>query len=341
LLRKRHRRSASLDSRWREGITSLQKASKSSLAPFPRGRGRRLPRRFAHVEIEAGSGSPQGRASLFLLEGVSALRSTRTWGLRLGPGTDRESRLVSWRKRSVRVSTRFATTNWSLVLAAAARSDTPTSCQALASLCETYWYPLYAFVRRQGYNQEEAGDLTQSYFLRLLEKDYLKSINPEAGRFRSFLLASLRHFLANEWDRAHALKRAPMATPIPLDLQTAERRYSVEPAHGSTPEKVFEQQWALAVLEKTLARLGGELAEEGKEARFERLKPYLTGEEPSLPYSRVAADLDMSEGAVKAVVHRMRRRFGRLLREEIAATVAQPEDVEGEIRYLLTVIGEA
>lgn len=228
---------------------------------------------------------------------------------------------------------RFATTRWSLVLNAR-EGRTSTSERALAELCEAYWYPLYAYVRRQGHGPEDAADLTQAYFTKLLEKDYLKDVRPEAGRFRSFLLASLKHFLYNEWDRQKALKRGGHLRQLSLDTSDAETRYSIEPVESLTPEDLYEQRWALTVLERTLRRLEEETPQD-KRARLERLRPFLIGGEMDRPYRQVAEEIGMSEGSVKVAIHRLRRRFGSLLRHEIENTVTDPEQVEDEIRHLL------
>ena len=233
---------------------------------------------------------------------------------------------------------RFETTNWSLVLAAA-ESKTPRSQEALAALCEAYWPPVYAFIRGQGCAPEKARDLTQGYFLRLLEKHYLKDVRPEAGRFRSFLCASVKHFLANERDKEQALKRAADRAPLAFDVEAAEGRYVLELADELTPEKVFEKEWAATVLKRALSCLREEFAVAGKLEEFDRLKVYLTGEKPADPYKQVAEDLLITEPAVRVTVHRMRRRFGQLLREEIGHTVATPQEIDDEVRYLLEVIG--
>jgi RNA polymerase sigma-70 factor (ECF subfamily) len=198
---------------------------------------------------------------------------------------------------------------------------------------------LYAFIRRQGYDVDEARDLTQGFFVRLLEKNYLKDVKPEAGRFRSFLLTSLKHFLANEWDKDHAQKRGGDTVPISLDTGKAESRYRMEPSDELTPEKLFEKRWAMTVLELVLARLNAELSKAGKAEQFDQLATYLTGDSPRVPYKQAAESLGTSEGAVKVEVHRMRRRFGELLHEEIAHTVTSPDHVKGEIRHLLSGIG--
>lgn len=236
------------------------------------------------------------------------------------------------------MSARFQTTNWSLVLAARGE-ETLASRDALTRLCEIYWYPIYAFIRRKGHSAEEARDLTQGYFAALLEKAYLEDVRPEAGRFRSFLFASVSHFLSNERDRAHALKRGGNRALISLDGDTAEGRYRLEPAGELTPEKLFERQWALALLDRALDRLGDEEAATGSTAKFEQLRPYLTGEDTAAPHSEIASALGMSEGAVQVAVHRLRGRFGKVLREEIEHTVNDPEDVDAELRHLLTTLG--
>ena len=228
---------------------------------------------------------------------------------------------------------RFATTRWSQVVAAGAL-QTPDSREALARLCELYWYPLYGYVRRWGYDADQAQDLTQEFFARLLEKHYLRDADPTRGRFRSFLLASLKHFLSNERDRASAVKRGGRATVLPLEFENAEGRYSREPPDTETPETVYERRWALTLLERTLGRLRAEFDAAGKSALFARLEGHLTGEQDALPYGALGAALEMSEGAVKVAVHRLRRRFGALLREEIAETVADPAHVDDEIREL-------
>jgi RNA polymerase sigma-70 factor (ECF subfamily) len=203
-------------------------------------------------------------------------------------------------------------------------------------LCEAYWHPLYAYIRRHGYDIEEAGDLTQTYFVRLLEKDYLSEVNPEAGRFRSFLLSSLNHFLANERDRSHASKRGGVQSPISLDAGKAEQRYRSEPVDDLTPEKLFERRWATTVLERVFDRLSAEFSKAGKFQQYEQLEVYLTGGRPQVPYKQAAEKLGMSEGAVKVGVHRLRRRFGQVLHDEVAQTVTSPDQIKEEIRFLLS-----
>ena len=232
----------------------------------------------------------------------------------------------------------FATTRWSMVVAAGARA-TPHSEEALARLCEAYWYPLYAYVRRWGCTSDEAQDLTQEFFARLMEKGYLRQADPHRGRFRSFLLAALKHFLADEWDKAHACKRGGQVQFIALDSQAAEGRYWEEPVSDLTPEKLYEQRWACILLERVMQRLEQDSAEAGKAHFFEALKPFLVGESRSVSYAELAARLGVSEAALKMKVQRLRHRYQRLLREEIAHTVASAEEVEDEIRYLFRVLG--
>jgi RNA polymerase sigma-70 factor (ECF subfamily) len=230
---------------------------------------------------------------------------------------------------------RFVTTRWSLIRAAQDPSA-QASRAALAALCSAYWYPLYAFIRRQGHDAEEAQDLTQEFFARLLEKDGLAAVDRDKGRFRSFLLAACKHFLSNERDRARAQKRGGGRAVLPLDAAGAEGRYGSEPAHEETPERLFERRWALALLEQVLGRLREEYAAAGKGRVFERLKGHLTGD--GVPYAQVAADLSMSAGAVKVAAHRLRQRYRELLRDEIAQTLDDPGQVEEEIRDLFAAL---
>lgn len=235
------------------------------------------------------------------------------------------------------VSARFATTQWSQVLAARDGVDTLAR-DALASLCETYWYPLFTYVRGQGYGADSARDLTQGFLATLLEKDYLSSVDRRAGRFRSFLLSALRHFLSHERERERALKRGGGTAILSLDMQDAEGRYRLEPVEVCTPEQVFERRWALTILGRALHSLRQSSEEAGSEARYELLKPYLMGEKPRLPYREAASRLGMTEVALRSAVHRLRLRFAETLRSEIAETVAGEAEVDEEVRYLLTVI---
>jgi RNA polymerase sigma factor (sigma-70 family) len=232
---------------------------------------------------------------------------------------------------------RFATTRWSQVIKAG-QAQTPESRDALASLCEVYWYPLYAYVRRWGHDPDQSQDLTQEFFARLLEKHYLRDADPSRGRFRSFLLASLKHFLSNERDRVLAIKRGGRVSIVALEVETAEGMYQREPPDTDTPEKAFERRWALTLLERTLGRLRRESVAGGRQDVFRRLEGYLTGEGDTVPYADLAPELGMTVGAVKVAVHRLRRRFGALLREEIAETVSDPDQVDDEIRELFRIL---
>jgi len=232
---------------------------------------------------------------------------------------------------------RFATTNWSVVVAAR-EGDSVQVREALSTLCSAYWYPLYAYIRRHGHNADEAQDLTQEFFARLLERDFLGTVDRDKGRFRSFLLACCKHFLANERDRTRAQKRGGGQPPVSLDFGTAEDRYSLEPAHNVTADKLFERRWVLTLLDHVLGRLHDEYVSKGKGELFEGLRSFLVGEKGT-PHSRVAVELGMSEGAVKVAVHRLRQRYRELLREEIARTVDNPEQVDEEIRELFVALG--
>jgi RNA polymerase sigma factor (sigma-70 family) len=227
----------------------------------------------------------------------------------------------------------FAPTRWSVVLAAG-RSASPSAQEALATLCQAYWYPLYAYVRRQGYSPPDAQDLTQEFFARLLEKQYLARIQREGGRFRSFLLTALKRFLANEWDRAKAQKRGGHQAVISFDAGSAETRYRREPAHELTPEKIYERQWAQALLDQVLARLREEYAATGKRELFEQISVSLSQRRGAVRYADIAVRHGPTEAAVKMAVQRLRARYRELLRAEIAHTVATPAEIEEEIRHL-------
>jgi RNA polymerase sigma-70 factor (ECF subfamily) len=232
----------------------------------------------------------------------------------------------------------LSTTQWSVILAAGG-SQSSLSREALTLLCQKYWYPLYVFARRRGHDEESARDVTQSFFARLLEKKSIKIANKDRGRFRSFLLVSFKNFLSNEWDRERAGKRGGGKTQVSLDLRDAEGRYLREPVDPRTPEEAFDRRWALEQLDRVLGFLGEEMRETGAEKKFGLLTEFLIGESSSKTYAEVANDLDMTEGAVKVAVHRMRRRFGLLLRAEIARTVSSDEEIEAEIRYLISALG--
>jgi RNA polymerase sigma-70 factor (ECF subfamily) len=220
------------------------------------------------------------------------------------------------------------------VVLAAAHGPSPGSAEALATLCQAYWYPLYAFVRRQGHGPEDAQDLTQEFFARLLEKDYLRVADAERGRFRSFLLAAFKHFLSKERDRARALKRGGGRPVLRLDFQAGEERYHREPAHDQTAEKVYERRWALTLLDQVLAAVEADYVRSGKPQLFERLKGFLTSDREADSCAAAAQELGMTEGAVKVAVHRLRRRYRLLLRAEIGQTVAGPDEVDEELRHL-------
>ena len=209
----------------------------------------------------------------------------------------------------------------------------------MAQLCERYWYPLYAYVRRKGCEPEEAEDLTQGFFARLLERDEIAAVRTGKGRFRSFLLSSLQHFMSNEWARERAQKRGGRIRFVPIDVPGAEARYAHEPVDGAAPESVFERRWAITVLEQAMAVLRAGYADAGKEDLFDTLKTSLNGQESKVSQSAIAAKLGMSEGAVKVAVHRLRRRFRAAIEQAIADTVHSPQDVEDEIRALFRALG--
>ncbi len=231
----------------------------------------------------------------------------------------------------------FTTTHWSVVLSAR-EHDSPQAAAALEKLCRTYWYPLYAYVRRQGHDEPSAKDLTQEFFFRLLQKNRLDQVQREKGRFRSFLLASLKHFLADEWDKAQAQKRGGGQPLLSLDDDTAEDRYQIEPADNLTPDKLFEQRWALTLLDQAKTRLKEEYAQAGKADFYERLRVFEAADPDAPTYAQVAAEFGLTESAVKSAAHRLRQRYGELVREEVAHTVERPEEVDSEIRYLISVI---
>jgi RNA polymerase sigma factor (sigma-70 family) len=233
------------------------------------------------------------------------------------------------------MAARFPTTQWSVVLAARG-SDSAEVRDALESLCGAYWYPLYAYTRSRGHDPETARDLTQAFFTHLLERDFLQPVAPEKGRFRSFLLASLKNFLSHERERTQALKRGGGVSTLSMDGEDAEGRFGREPVDRLTPEQVFERRWGLTIMQRAMERL--EAAASSRPEQFERFKGYLTGAEPALAYREAAAELGLSEGAVKTAVHRLRKEYGRILREEIAATIAEPGDLDDELRHLLTVV---
>ncbi len=232
----------------------------------------------------------------------------------------------------------FVTTHWSVVLSAQDK-DSARSSEALEALCRAYWYPLYAYARRVGQSPADAEDLTQGFFARLLEKDYLRAASREKGRFRTFMLTALKRYMANEWDRQHAEKRGGFVPRVVIDLEAAESRLGFEPADPISADVLFDRQWALALLERTMARLRQEYSASGRAALFELLQNCLTKEDSALPYAAIAKRPNLTEAAVKMAVHRLRHRYQELLREEIAQTVSAPDEVEAEIRHLFAAFG--
>ena len=221
----------------------------------------------------------------------------------------------------------------------AGHSDTAHARAALEKLCRAYWYPLYAYVRRRGKSPEDAKDLTQEFFARLLERNWIERADQQKGRFRSFLLSAMNHFLADEWDKARAQKRGGGMTAVPLQFDTAETRYGHEPAENVTPEHSYERRWALTLLDEVLQRLRSEYDQEGRAEFFAALHPCLVGDRTAQPYAELAVKLGISEGTVKATVHRLRQRYRELLRDEIAQTVSGPDEVNEELRHLFIVLG--
>jgi RNA polymerase sigma factor (sigma-70 family) len=229
----------------------------------------------------------------------------------------------------------FPTTRWTLVVAAG-DPHRKEARSALVSLCESYWYPLYAYLRRRGHSADEAQDLTQEFFVRVMEGRYLDRADPEKGRFRSFILTSLKFFVADEEDRQRARKRGG-GVLVPLEFSSGEERYQREPAHDETPERIFERRWALSVLDRVVARVRHEFVQRGRPEHFERLKVFLLGQSEA-PYATLAHEMNTSEGALKVAIHRLRKRYCELFRQEIADTVADPAEVESELRYLAAVL---
>jgi RNA polymerase sigma factor (sigma-70 family) len=227
----------------------------------------------------------------------------------------------------------FATTHWTVVLAAG-RRHTPQSDLALEQLCQWYWFPLYAYVRRRGHTKEDAEDLVQAFFARFLAKNYLEGLSAERGRFRAFLLAALKHFLANEWDKSQRQKRGGGALHLSLDWQTADTNFQIVGANEPGPDQAFDREWALALLSKVIERLQAECVAEGKAKLFEQLKVFLAAGKGETAQSEVAKALGMEEGAVRVAVHRLRKRYRQLLRDEIANTLSDPAMVDEEMRAL-------
>lgn len=233
----------------------------------------------------------------------------------------------------------FVTTHWSAVITAG-RQDSTQAQPALAKLCETYWYPIYAAVRRRGFSPEDAQDSTQEFFARLLAGNWVAAADRSKGRFRTFLLTALHRFLANEWDRNRALKRGGGAPTVPLETAVAESRYCTDSGSRLSPERLYDRQWALVLLDRALSRLAAEHESVSRAAEFAVLRPALTAERGEIPYATMAAQLHLSETATRMAVHRLRKRFRQIFREEIAQTLAQPDEVEAEIRHLLAALAE-
>jgi RNA polymerase sigma-70 factor (ECF subfamily) len=231
----------------------------------------------------------------------------------------------------------FTSTHWSVILLAGGGASEQADA-ALEQLCRTYWYPLYAYVRREGRAAEEAQDLVQEFFSRLLEHNYLRLADRSRGRFRSFLLISLKHFLINEWARANREKRGGGQRVLSLDEEMAESRFSAEPAIAQPADTLYDRSWAATLLDRALAALGVEFEQAGKLAMFERFKVYVVGEKNAMTYAEMARELSMSEVAVRVAVHRLRQRYAELLRNEVAQTVSTLAEVNEELRYLVSVI---
>jgi RNA polymerase sigma factor (sigma-70 family) len=232
-------------------------------------------------------------------------------------------------------SSDFPTTRWTLVIAAADPKRKEAR-SALVSLCEGYWYPSYAYVRRRGYPADQAQDLTQEFFVRVLDGRYLDRARPEKGRFRAFILTSLKFFLADEADRDRAQKRGG-GNVLSLEISSGEERYQRDPAHDETPERIFERRWALSVIDRVVEKLRNEFVDNGRPEHFERLKVFLLGRSDA-PYAALAREMNTSEGALKVAIHRLRRRYRELFRQEIADTVGDSAEVESELRFLAAVL---
>lgn len=232
---------------------------------------------------------------------------------------------------------RFATTHWSVVLAAG-KSSAPRQKQALETLCQSYWFPLYAYLRRRGYETHQAEDLTQAFFAHILEKKDLRTADPKCGKFRSFLLVRLKGFLSDERDRSQAKKRGGGQKILSLAIQNAEGQYALELSSQLSPEMLFEKSWALKVLERTMDRVEAGMAKKGKQELFDHLKVYLTTDKDAVPYQNVATELGMTEGSVRVAVHRLRRRYRKLLRDEIAQTVGDEDQIDEEMGSLFAAV---
>jgi len=231
----------------------------------------------------------------------------------------------------------FATTRWTIVLAAGGRG-TPQADVALEELCRTYWYPLYVYVRRHGHSREDAEDLTQAFFARLLEKNFLEGVSNDGGKFRAFLLVAVKRFLANEWDRANRQKRGGGVAPLSLDWQDADTRYQINPADNISPDKLYDRAWAMTVLERVITRLRDENSADGKVAVYAQCERFLMMGKDAISYGQAAAALQMSDGALRVTVHRLRRRYRELLREEISQTLSDPALADEEMQALFSAL---
>lgn len=231
----------------------------------------------------------------------------------------------------------FATTRWTVVLAAGGRG-TPQADVALEELCRTYWYPLYVYVRRHGHSREDAQDLTQAFFARLLEKNYLEGVTSDRGKFRAFLLVAVKRFLANEWDRANRQKRGGGELPLSLDWQDADTRYQINPADNISPDKLYDRAWAMTVLERVITRLRDENSADGKAAMYAQCERFLMMGKDAISYGQVAASLQIPEGTLRVTVHRFRRRYRELLREEISQTLSDPALADEEMQALFSAL---
>jgi RNA polymerase sigma factor (sigma-70 family) len=241
------------------------------------------------------------------------------------------------RREADRPEPLFVTTHWSVVLAAG-HGETTRARDALDHLCQTYWYPLYAYARRRGCSPHDAEDLTQEYFARLLEGNWVAGADRRRGRFRSFLLSAMKHFMANEWNKAQARKRGGGEVIVSLNDDSAEHRYRLEPVEKATPESLFERSWALTLLEDVLRQLEVEYGRAGKQAWMEAMRPALTTDREAIHYDQMADRLGLTESAARVAVHRLRQRYRQLIRAEVAGTVASPEEAEAEMRHLFEVL---
>lgn len=236
-----------------------------------------------------------------------------------------------------RQGNRFTTTRWSIVVAAGGPRS-PNARAALSTLCESYWYPLYAYSRRRGHTHQDAQDLIQSFLASLLESEGLRVVDPKRGKFRSFLLTALKNFSAKQWRTESTQKRGGSSVILSLDYHEAEGRYFCEPEDERTPETIFEHKWAIAILESAMKKLSDEQRSAGKQARFDLLKMHLGGDSEQVPYRELASTLGISEGAIKVAVHRLRARYGQILRDEISQTVSNPGDLDNELRAIFDAV---